>query len=236
MRSALRASAHDRSAKRQDPSLQLLRSSSPLTGPQVSGCSEPGYVLLCIRGPFRSALPGSPSLVCREKNGPGAWRSSSPRRRVVVCQMNLRDARIALSLHGSRWHAFCWRSVVIPAVRIRGSSSVSRAIGLLRALANTDPVPRASDYGDLIKGALECQPMPIRPPRPGGIGVPPSHSSGVKVVAFVRAAPSIETRNSMVAGSAHTAGAALCLGVSPLRRDQVELLLCLVQAEADALR
>ena len=96
-------------------------------------------------------LPGSPSLVRREKYDPGAWRSSSPRRRVVVCQMNLRDGRIAPSLHESRWHAFCWRSVVIPAVRIRGSSSVSRAIGLLRALTNTDPVPKGIGLRDLIK-------------------------------------------------------------------------------------
>ena len=39
----------------------------------------------------------------------------------------------------------------------------------------------------------------------------------------------------MVARSAHTPGAALCLGVSSLSRDQVELLLRLVQAETDPL-
>ena len=39
----------------------------------------------------------------------------------------------------------------------------------------------------------------------------------------------------MVARPAHTARAALRLGVSSLRRDQVELLLCLVEAETDAL-
>ena len=47
--------------------------------------------------------------------------------------------------------------------------------------------------------------------------------------------PGIQTRNSMVARPAHTTRSALRLGVSSLRRDQVELLLCLVQAEADAL-
>ena len=35
----------------------------------------------------------------------------SPRRRVDMSQMNLRDARIAVLLHVKRWHAFCWRSV-----------------------------------------------------------------------------------------------------------------------------
>ena len=39
----------------------------------------------------------------------------------------------------------------------------------------------------------------------------------------------------MVARPAHTARPALRLGVSSLRRDQVEFLLCLVQTEADAL-
>ena len=39
----------------------------------------------------------------------------------------------------------------------------------------------------------------------------------------------------MVAGSAHTAGAALCLSIPPLRRDQIELLLRLVEAKPDAL-
>ena len=39
----------------------------------------------------------------------------------------------------------------------------------------------------------------------------------------------------MIARSAHPAGAALRLGVSSLSRDQVELLLRLVEAETDAL-
>src|SRR5688572_16683017 len=39
----------------------------------------------------------------------------------------------------------------------------------------------------------------------------------------------------MVAGSADTASAALCLGVSSLCRDQIELLLRLVESESDAL-
>jgi hypothetical protein len=152
-----------------------------LTGPQVSGCSEPGYVLLLYTGSVQITLPGSPSLVCWEKNGPGAWRSSSPRRRVVVYQMNLRDARIALSLHGLRWHAFCWRSVVIPAIRIRGSSSVSRARGLLRALTNTDPVPKGHrTTATLSKGRWSVNPCRFAAPAPVRIGVPPSHSSGAK--------------------------------------------------------
>jgi hypothetical protein len=39
----------------------------------------------------------------------------------------------------------------------------------------------------------------------------------------------------MVARAAHTTRSALRLGVSSLRRDQVELLLCLVQAQSDTL-
>src|SRR3712207_8012290 len=62
--------------------------------------------------PYTTLFRSSPSLVRREKSDPGAWRSSSPRRRVVVCQMNLCDASIALLLEFKRWHAFCWRSVV----------------------------------------------------------------------------------------------------------------------------
>jgi hypothetical protein len=57
----------------------------------------------------------------------------------------------------------------------------------------------------------------------------------VNLAASVRVVPDIQTRNSMVARPAHTARPALRLGVSSLRRDQVELLLRLVQAESDAL-
>jgi hypothetical protein len=57
----------------------------------------------------------------------------------------------------------------------------------------------------------------------------------VMSAASVRAVPDIQTLKSMVAWPAHTASPALRIGVSALRRDQVELLLCLIQAEADAL-
>ena len=100
----------------------------------------------------------------------------------------------------------------------------------------TDPVPKGHrTTATLSKGRWSVKPCDSAAPVLAGLGLPPSHSSGGKVDAFVRAAPDIQTRNSMVAGSAHTAGPALCLGVPALRRDQVELLLCLVQAEADAL-
>ena len=163
-----------------------------MTGPQVSGCSEPG-----LRPPVYGvrpliALPGSPSLVCREKNGPGAWRSSSPRRRVVVCQMNLRDGRIAPLRHVQRWHAFCWRSVVIPAVRIRGSSAVSRAKGLLRALTNTDPAPKGHrTTATLSKGRRSVNPYHSAAPARPVSAVPPSHSSRPFLAVSVRAAHAI---------------------------------------------
>ncbi|MDF2757660.1 MAG: hypothetical protein K0S99_292 [Thermomicrobiales bacterium] len=57
----------------------------------------------------------------------------------------------------------------------------------------------------------------------------------VMSAASVRAVPDIQTRKSMVTWPAHTACPALRIRVSALRRDQVELLLCLIQAEADAL-
>jgi hypothetical protein len=57
----------------------------------------------------------------------------------------------------------------------------------------------------------------------------------VNLAAFVRASSDIQARNSMVARPAHAACSALRLSVSSLRRDQVEFLLCLVQAEPDAL-
>jgi hypothetical protein len=124
-------------------------------------------------------LPGSPSLVCREKNDPGAWRSSSPRRRVVMCQMILRDDRIALLLKGERWHACCWRSVVIPAVRIRGPSSVSRAKGLLRAPTNTNPAPkRHRTTATLSKGRHSVNPCRSGAGALIGHRLPPSHSPG----------------------------------------------------------
>jgi hypothetical protein len=126
-------------------------------------------------------FPSSPSLVCREKNGPEAWRSSSPRRRVVVCQMNLRNARNALSLKVSRWHAFCWRSVVLPAVRIRGSTSVNRAKGLLRAPTNTGPPPQGLRVtATLSKGRLGVNPSHSAAPTQVAPGVPPGHSPRAK--------------------------------------------------------
>ena len=95
---------------------------------------------------------------------------------------------------------------------------------------------RASDYGDLIKGSPQCQPMPLRPhPRRRGslcLQVIPQRPN---LAVSVRAAPAIPMRKSVVARSAHPAGAALRFGVSPLIRDQVELLLRLIQAQTDAL-
>jgi hypothetical protein len=55
------------------------------------------------------------------------------------------------------------------------------------------------------------------------------------LAASVREAPDIQTRNSMVTRPANAARPALGLSVSSLRRDEVELLLCLVQAKSDAL-
>src|SRR5919112_3501612 len=57
----------------------------------------------------------------------------------------------------------------------------------------------------------------------------------VRPAASVRAAADLQTANSMVTRPAHTARSALRLGVSALRRDEVELLLCLVQSESDPL-
>ena len=62
-----------------------------------------------------------------------------------------------------------------------------------------------------------------------------SSRNGSNLSASVHAVTAIQTRISMVAGSAHTAGAALRLGVPSLRRDQVELLLRLIEAETDPL-
>ncbi len=57
----------------------------------------------------------------------------------------------------------------------------------------------------------------------------------VVLAASVRVTRGLQMRKSVVAGPAHTAGAVLRLGVTSLRRDQIELLLRLIQAEADAL-
>jgi hypothetical protein len=50
-----------------------------------------------------------------------------------------------------------------------------------RAVASPDQygsgTQKASDYGDLIKGSLECQPMPFRSTRPGGSGLAAKSSS-----------------------------------------------------------
>ena len=65
-------------------------------------------------------------------------------------------ARILLKVSGNTGH---------PHPRLLFRESCERAV--------TSPyqygsgTQRASDYGDLIKGALECQPMPLRRPRPG---------------------------------------------------------------------
>ena len=109
-----------------------------------------------------------------------------------------------------------------------------------RAVAGPDQygsdAQRTSDYGDLIKGLLGCQPIPFRSTRlsesrrtaescnyPHGWSRPYARN------------PSFRCGKSMVARPAHTARAALSLGVASLRGDQVELLLRLVQAETDAL-
>ena len=108
-----------------------------------------------------------------------------------------------------------------------------------RAVASPDEygsgTHRASDYGDLIKGSLECQPIPFRAARSSGCWRAAESSFAGHNLPRPYAAFASQTHTSMVAGPAHTAGAALRLGVPSLRRDQVELLLCLVEAETDTL-
>ena len=65
--------------------------------------------------------------------------------------------------------------------------------------------------------------------------MPLSHPRRLNLIAFVRGFPPIQTHQSMVAWSTDTTSAALCLGVSSLSRDQVELLLRLVEAKSDSL-
>ena len=109
-----------------------------------------------------------------------------------------------------------------------------------RAVAGPDQygsdAQRTSDYGDLIKGLLECQPIPFRSNRLSESWRAAESSANGHICSRPYAqVPLFRRGKSMIARPAHTAGAALRLGVASLRRDQVELLLRLVQAETDAL-
>ena len=114
---------------------------------------------------------------------------------------------------------------------------MSRAKGPLRAPTKYgSDAQRTSDYGDLIKGLLECQPIRLRSSRPGeSWRAAESSINGTACRVRTRGAHHPDAEKSMIARPAHTTRAALRLGVTPLRRDQVELLLCLIEAETDAL-
>jgi hypothetical protein len=156
------ASAHDRSAKCQDPSLQLLRSSSPLTGPQVSGLSEPGYVLLCIDSARDSYSRQSiPSLPGKERPGCVAFILAAPPGRSVsdesarwshrAIAQRRKMARILLKVSGNTGR---------PHPRLLYRESCEGAIASPDQYGSG--AQRASDYGDLIKGSPQCQPISHR--------------------------------------------------------------------------
>jgi hypothetical protein len=94
---------------------------------------------------------------------------------------------------------------------------------------------RASDYGDLIKGSPQCQPMARRRTRAEGARYASRSFLAGHCWPRPFAAPAIKMGTSMITRPAHAAGAALRLDVSSLSRYQVELLLRLVEAETDAL-
>jgi hypothetical protein len=140
--------------KCQDPSLHRLRSRSPVTGPQVSGCCQNLVLSSCVWGPFPIASPGSPSLVCREKNGPGAWASSTPPGRCV----SDKSARCAVAPRREMARILLEVSVNTgrPHPRLLFRESCDRAVPCPREYGSG--AQRTSDYGDLIKGLMECQP------------------------------------------------------------------------------
>ena len=139
-----------------------------MTGPQVSGCSEPGYVLLCT-GSVRdcSSRQSIPSLPGKERPGcvafilaapPGRCVSDEPARRshrAVAPRIEM--ARILLEVSGNTGR---------PHPRLLFRESCDRAVASPDQYGSG--TQRASDYGDLIKGSLECQPMVFRRTRFGG--------------------------------------------------------------------
>jgi hypothetical protein len=129
---------------------------------------------------------------------------------------------------------------VIPAVRICGSTSMSRAKGLLRAPTNTGPMPLGQrTTATLSKGRQSVNPYDSAALAHAAPGMPLSHfleAKSCRVRTRCEGALNAQgMHKSMVARSAHTAGTTLRLGVSSLSRDQVELLLRLIEAETDAL-
>ena len=113
-----------------------------------------------------SSRQSIPSLLGKERPGCVAFILAAPPGRCVSDEPARRShrafaprfemARILLEVSGNTGH---------PHPRLLFRESCERAV--------TSPyqygsgTQRASDYGDLIKGALECQPMPLRRPRPG---------------------------------------------------------------------
>ena len=113
-----------------------------------------------------SSRQSIPSLLGKERPGCVAFILAAPPGRCVSDEPARRShrafaprfemARILLEVSGNTGR---------PHPRLLFRESCERAV--------TSPyqygsgTQRASDYGDLIKGALECQPMPLRRPRPG---------------------------------------------------------------------
>jgi hypothetical protein len=113
---------------------------------------------------------------------------------------------------------------------------VSRAKGFLRALTNTDPTPkRLRTTATLSKGRHSVNPCRFaalrRRDSPCLQGIARRSISAMSV----RGEPVIQMRKSVITRSPHAARATVGLSVSSLSRDQVELLLRLVEAETDAL-
>ena len=153
----------------------------------------PVYGVSSVDRSSRQSIPSLPGT----KNDPGAWRSSSPRRRADVCQMNLRDAshravaprremaRILLEVSGNTG---------LPHLRLLFRESCERAVASPDQYGSA--AQRTSDYGDHIKGSLECQPMPASAGRRSGRALRAAESciNGSHLAAFVRAGAANQTR------------------------------------------
>ena len=127
----------------------------------MSGLSEPGHVLLCTGSvPDGFSWQSIPSLPGKERPGcvafilaapPGRYVSDKPARcshRGIAARKEMARILLEVSVNTGRPH---------PRLLFRESCD--------RAVVGPDQygsdAQRTSDYGDLIKGLLGCQPIPV---------------------------------------------------------------------------
>jgi hypothetical protein len=143
----------------------------------VSGCSEPGYILLCTGSDYdRSSRQSIPSLPGKERPGcvafilaapPGRCMSDEPARcehRAAAPRIEM--ARMLLEVSGNTG---------LPHPRLLFRESCARAVA---SPSNTNPAPKGlRTTATLSKGRWSVNPYYSAAAAPAGRSMPPSHSA-----------------------------------------------------------